>query len=61
MATDPPAMRAALRRYLGLAAASGGAVAVVGALAAGPLVTLPFGPRWVDAIEPIVRRLLDGG
>ncbi|HTK67082.1 MAG TPA: oligosaccharide flippase family protein [Pseudonocardia sp.] len=53
LVTDPVAFRRAVRRYLGLAASVGALVAVVGALAAGPLVTVPFGPRWSDAVGPV--------
>jgi PST family polysaccharide transporter len=54
LAGDHAGLRAAVRRYLGLAAVLGAVVALVGVFAAGPLVTVPFGPRWVDAV-PAVR------
>jgi O-antigen/teichoic acid export membrane protein len=53
LAEHPAGMRRAVRRYLGLAAAVGTAAAVLGWLAAGPLVTVPFGPRWPDAVGPV--------
>ena len=54
LATDPPAHRAAARRYLAVTTLAGAAVAVVGALLAGPLTTIPFGDEWASAV-PAVR------
>jgi hypothetical protein len=54
LAADRSAFRSAARKYLGLAAGLGVAVAVVGVLAAGPLTTVPFGARWASAV-PAVR------
>lgn len=54
LAGDPVAFRRAGRRYLGLMTTLGLAVAVVGALVAGPLTTIPFGERWAAAV-PAVR------
>jgi O-antigen/teichoic acid export membrane protein len=54
LASDQVGFRRAVRRYLGLAAALGTLVALVGVLAAGPLVVIPFGQRWADAV-PAVR------
>jgi O-antigen/teichoic acid export membrane protein len=54
LAGDPVAFRATARRYVGLAALAGLAVAAVGGAFAGPLTTLPFGAQWVTAV-PAVR------
>ena len=54
LAQDPPAFRAAARRYLAAIGLLGVVVAVVGVLVAGPLTTIPFGARWVTAV-PAVR------
>jgi O-antigen/teichoic acid export membrane protein len=60
LAGDPAAMRSAVRRYLGLAGGLGLLVAVLGGFAAGPLVSVPFGPRWNDAV-PAVRVIAVSG
>jgi O-antigen/teichoic acid export membrane protein len=54
LADDPAAFRQAGRKYLGLVTALGIGVAIVGALVAGPLTTIPFGARWEVAV-PAVR------
>jgi O-antigen/teichoic acid export membrane protein len=51
---DPAAFRSAARKYVGLITLLGVAVAVLGVLVAGPLTTIPFGPRWETAV-PAVR------
>ena len=53
LADDPPGLRRAVRRYLWLATVIGTVVGVVGWVAAGPLVSIPFGPRWHDAVGPV--------
>lgn len=54
LANDTAAFRRAARRYLGLAAAAGVAVAAVGVLAARPLTVVLFGERWAEVV-PAVR------
>jgi O-antigen/teichoic acid export membrane protein len=54
LAGNPVAFRATARRYLGLGALGGLAVAVVGGALAGPLTTVPFGDQWSTAV-PAVR------
>lgn len=53
LAEHPMELRRAVRRYICLATVIGTVVAVVGWLAAGPLVSIPFGPRWHDADGPL--------
>lgn len=53
LATDPAALRRTARRYLVLAAALGGVVAVVGVALAPWLVTVPFGAQWEAAVTPV--------
>jgi O-antigen/teichoic acid export membrane protein len=53
LAGDQAGMRRAVRRYLGLAAVLGMVVALVGLFAAGPLVMIPFGQRWVGAVAAV--------
>jgi O-antigen/teichoic acid export membrane protein len=60
LADDPAAFRHAARKYLGLVTLLGAIVAVVGALAAGPLTTIPFGERWHEAV-PAVRVIAVSG
>lgn len=56
LARDRAAFRSAARRYLGLIAGLGVAVAVLGWLVAGPITTIPFGARWASAV-PSVRMI----
>lgn len=53
LAGDPEAFGHTLRRYLGLATALGAATALLGTVAGTALVSVPFGPRWADAVAPV--------
>lgn len=50
LADDEIALRQAVQRYLGLAAALGTIIALVGVVLADPLVVILFGQRWVGAV-----------
>lgn len=54
LATDAEASRRYARRYLAIAAGAGVGIGLVGSLAAPWLVTIPFGPQWIEAV-PAVR------
>jgi O-antigen/teichoic acid export membrane protein len=54
LASDPAAFRRAARKYIGVAAAAGVVIALVGVLAAEPITVIPFGDRWAEAV-PAVR------
>jgi O-antigen/teichoic acid export membrane protein len=60
LAGDTMAFRRAARKYLGLVTLLGAVVAVVGALAAGPITTVPFGANW-DVAVPAVRVIAVSG